>query len=97
MTCSHLCLQLRGPIGSLLSLLDHFSLSHSALKKDRDAVLHQAKTKGNPMKIDVRISFYPDFSAEVQRRSAKFTEVKSTLGNMMLLSQCVTHCVQLAR
>lgn len=48
--------------------------------KDRDAILQHARAKGDLMKIDnARISFYPDFSAEVQRRRAKFTEVKKPL------------------
>ncbi|XP_073467632.1 uncharacterized protein [Aquarana catesbeiana] len=42
--------------------------------KDRDAILHLARTKGEAMKIDdVRISFYPDFSAVLQCRRAKVT------------------------
>lgn len=45
--------------------------------KDRDAVLYQARPNGNLMKIDsMRISVYPDFSAKVQCRRTKFTEVK---------------------
>lgn len=41
--------------------------------KDRDVILHQARTRSNLMKIDhVRISFCPDFSAEEQRQRAKF-------------------------
>lgn len=47
--------------------------------KDRDAILHQARTRSNLMKIDVRIPFYPDFSAEVQHRRAKFLDVKKRL------------------
>lgn len=48
--------------------------------KDRDAALALARTKGDLMKMDnARISFYPDFSAELQRRRAKFTEVKKRL------------------
>lgn len=48
--------------------------------KDRDAILYQARTKGNLMKMDnVRISVYPNFSAELQHRRAKFTDVKKRL------------------
>lgn len=48
--------------------------------KDRDASLYQARMKSEAMKIDnVCILFYPDFSADVQRSRAKFTEVKKCL------------------
>lgn len=48
--------------------------------KDRDSALYQARTRGDAMKVDnVCISFYPDFSADLQHKRAKFTEVKKRL------------------
>lgn len=80
-----LCLLVNKPTGcspDLLAQENHPGLS--CLKflnfKDRDADLYLARIKEEAMKIDnVRISFYPDFSAELQRKWAKFTEVKKRL------------------
>lgn len=47
--------------------------------KDRDAVLRMARLKGNIPFQSGFISAFPDFSAEVQRQRARFTEVKRRL------------------
>lgn len=47
--------------------------------KDRDAVLRMARLKGNIPFQSGFISAFPDFSAEVQRQRARFTEVKRCL------------------
>lgn len=47
--------------------------------KDREIILRLAREKGAVHYNGTKISFYPDFSAEVQRRRAKFAEVKKRL------------------
>lgn len=50
--------------------------------KDRDAILHKARTTADLSVGNARISLYPDFSAEVQRRRAKFIDIKKRLRNL---------------
>ena len=47
--------------------------------KDKEIILRLARERRNIQFNGVRVSFYPDFSAEVQRRRAKFGEVKRRL------------------
>ena len=65
-----------GPPRSILAKLLHY--------RDREAVLRQARERANIQHNGVRVSFYPDFSQEVQRRRAKFTDVKRRLRNLQL-------------
>lgn len=52
--------------------------------RDREAVLRCAREWANVQFKGTRVSFYPDFSAEVQRRRAKFADVKRQLRNLQL-------------
>lgn len=65
-----------GPPRSILARILHY--------KDREAVLRHAREKANVLHNGVRVSFYLDFSAEVQRRRAKFTDVKRRLRLLQL-------------
>ena len=47
-------------------------------------MLRQARERANIQHNGVRVSFYPDFSQEVQRRRAKFLDVKRRLRNLQL-------------
>ena len=52
--------------------------------RDREAVLRCARERGNVTFNGVRVSFYPDFSAEVQRSRARFVEVKKRMRALQL-------------
>lgn len=47
--------------------------------RDRDAILRLTRTKGNIPFQNVEIKVFPDFSAEVQKKRALFTEAKRQL------------------
>ncbi|KAI4879707.1 hypothetical protein NFI96_001810 [Prochilodus magdalenae] len=47
--------------------------------RDKDKVLRLARNKGTVYLDTNRVSFYPDYSIEVQRRMAAFNEVKKKL------------------
>lgn len=47
--------------------------------KDKEIVLPQARERRNIQYNGVRVSFYPDYSAEVQRCQAEFADVKKRL------------------
>lgn len=47
--------------------------------KDRKIILRLAREIGYVHFNGTKVSFYPDFSAEVQRKKAKFAEVKMRL------------------
>lgn len=47
--------------------------------KDKEIILHLARERRNTQYNGVKVSFYPDFLAEVQRRRAKFGDVKRRL------------------
>lgn len=64
------------PPRSMLAKLLHY--------RDREAVLRCAREQANVKFNGVRMSFYPDFSAEVQRNRAKFSEVKKRLRALQL-------------
>lgn len=44
--------------------------------QDRDNILSKARQRGSTEYKGNKVSFYPDFSVEVQKQRAKFTEVK---------------------
>lgn len=53
--------------------------------KDRDAILSKARTMSGAMAIDnSKISLFPNFSAELQKQRAKFTDVKKRLQDFIL-------------
>lgn len=52
--------------------------------KDREVILRLAREKGSIKHNGTKVSFYPDFSAEVQRRRSKFMEVKKRLQRLQL-------------
>ena len=60
-----------GPPRSMLARLLNY--------RDREIILRLARERGSIHYNGARISFYPDFSAEVQRKRAKFAEVKKRL------------------
>lgn len=47
--------------------------------RDRDTILRLTREKGNIPFEDKHVAVYPDFSAEVQRKRAQFTEAKRQL------------------
>ena len=65
-----------GPPRPMLAKLLHY--------RDRETVLRQARERANIQHNGTRVSFYPDFSAEVQRRRAKFFDVKRRLRQLQL-------------
>lgn len=58
------------PRAFLLKLLNY---------RDRDAILGMARQKQSLEFLNTKISIYSDFSAEVQRRQAKYSDVKKRL------------------
>lgn len=53
--------------------------------KDRDAILYKARTKGSALSMDSsKVSLFPDFSVELQKQCAKFTEIKKRLRDLNL-------------
>lgn len=65
-----------GPPRSVLAKLLYY--------RDRKAVLRQAWERNNILDNGTRVFFHPDFSAEVQSRRAKFTDVKRRLRLLQL-------------
>lgn len=64
------------PTAILLKLLN---------SKDRDVILHNARIWPEPLRIDnTKVSFFRDFSAELQKQTAKLTDVKRLLRNLDL-------------
>lgn len=47
--------------------------------KDRDAILHLARVKGNIPLHNHRVKAFPDFSTEVQRQRSQFADIKRHL------------------
>lgn len=47
--------------------------------RDREIILRLSREKPNVQLNGARISFYPDFSSDVQKRRARFSEVKKRL------------------
>lgn len=48
--------------------------------KDRDVILFKARNLGDALKMDnSKISFFPDFSVEVQKQRAQFNDAKKRL------------------
>lgn len=52
--------------------------------KDHEIILKLARERGSVHFNGTKISFYPDFSAEVQRKRAKFVEVKKRLQKLQV-------------
>lgn len=52
--------------------------------KDRDTILRKARDLPDAMINGCRVSFYPDFSAEVQKRRMQFLDVKKRLRNLLV-------------
>lgn len=52
--------------------------------RDREAILRCARERSNVKFNGIRVSFYPNFSAEVQRSRAKFGDVKKYLRALQL-------------
>lgn len=52
--------------------------------RDRDAILRRARDLTDVMLNGCRVSFYPDFSAEVQKRRMQFMDVKKRLRALSL-------------
>lgn len=53
--------------------------------KDRDVILRNARLKPAALKVDnAKISLFPDFSADLQKQQAKFTDVKRRLRDLDL-------------
>lgn len=65
-----------GPSRPILEWLLHYC--------DQEAVLRHARDHANIQFNLTRVSFYPDFSAEVQRCRTKFIEVKKCLRHLQL-------------
>lgn len=66
--------------------------------RDRDTVLRLTRERGNIPLRNVTVAVYPDFSAEVQKKRARFTEVKRQLcihhikyAMLFPARLCVTH------
>lgn len=47
--------------------------------RDRDTILHLTRERGNIPVGNVTVAVFPDFSAEVQKKRARFTEAKRLL------------------
>lgn len=52
--------------------------------KDREIILRLARERGAVHYNGTKISFYPDFWAEVQRKRAKFAKVKKCLQRLQV-------------
>lgn len=52
--------------------------------RDRDAILRAAREKGDIMMHGHRISFYPDFSADIQKKRMQFLDIKKRLRNLTI-------------
>lgn len=55
------------------------------LYKDREIILRLARERGVVHYNGTKVSFYPDFSAEVQCKRAKFAEVKKRLQRIQVI------------
>lgn len=63
----------------------HFYLFKLLNYKDRDAILHNARIRPEVLRIDnTKVSLFPDFSADLQKHRAKFTDVKRRLRDLDL-------------
>lgn len=52
--------------------------------RDREVILRLARERGAVQYNGSRVSFYPDFSAEVQRKRLRFTDVKQRLQRLQI-------------
>lgn len=52
--------------------------------RDRDAILTAARKKGTVTFENTRLSFYPDFTADVQKKRRQFTQIRSRLRDLGL-------------
>lgn len=52
--------------------------------RDRDTILAAARKKGTVTYENARLSFYPDFTADVQKKRRQFTSVRSRLRELGL-------------